>query len=145
MVEEKGVADGLLEVLSDTYSRKIFLSTRNEPKTVEEISHENGIPISTCYRRVHELIQLRMLRIVSTIITPEGKKYGRYACAIGSVKVSLSSGSLTIDIEPVSPAPEEKLHDMWLSMKREGGLNMLVHDGRQGEIVTKQNCSFGVN
>src|SRR5712692_6336803 len=44
----------LTQALSDEYSMKIILSTIPEEKSVEDLSKENDIPLSTCYRRVHE-------------------------------------------------------------------------------------------
>ena len=91
----------------------------SEAKSVEEIKHESSIPISTCYRRVHDLIDLRLLRVESTIITDAGKKFERYRSVISGATVSLLSGELVINVEMNPDAVDDKLHKMWKAMKTE--------------------------
>lgn len=81
-------------------------------KSIDEISHENLIPISTCYRRVRELVNLRLLKIEKIVITDIGKKYETYRSAVKSVTVRLVSGELWIDVA-TSDSPEERLRSMW--------------------------------
>ncbi len=56
MVVEQDRKEALLQAMANDYMRKILLSTVSCARPIEEIARENGIPISTCYRRVRELI-----------------------------------------------------------------------------------------
>ncbi len=42
---------------------KIILSTIPKEKSVEDLSKENDIPLSTCYRRVHEMLDGGLLLV----------------------------------------------------------------------------------
>ena len=61
MVVEQDRKDALLQSMADEFARKILLSTMLRAKTIQEIAEEDRIPISTCYRRVHELVSLASL------------------------------------------------------------------------------------
>jgi hypothetical protein len=122
MVEQEERKYDLLRALSDEYKRRILSSTTSCAKSMEEISRENEIPVSTCYRRVHELINLRLLRVESTIITPNGKKYETFRSVLKGVSVTLESGQLFVDVVMNPRAPEERLHSLWKSVN-EGNEN----------------------
>ena len=98
MVEEQDRKDAVLVAMSDHYMRRILAATMVEGKSIDEISKEKMIPVSTCYRRVHELVGLRLLRIERTVITDTGKKYETYRSAFRDAKVSISSGELAVEV-----------------------------------------------
>jgi hypothetical protein len=104
--------------LSDSYERKIVCATITSAKSIEQISRENEIPVSTCYRRAHELVDLHMLRIEQTIITNSGKKYETFRSNLKGAKITLTGGELSVDVEMNPPCANNKLHTMWNSMKR---------------------------
>ncbi len=116
MVLEQDRKDALLQSMADESLRKILLSTMWKAKTIHEISHENGIPVSTCYRRVHELVTLRLLRIDRTIITETGKKYELYRSTIKDARVSFSSTELSIEVTLIPREPEDRLSSLWKSV-----------------------------
>jgi hypothetical protein len=98
MVEEQDRKDAVLLAMSDPYMRKILASTMLYDKSIEEISKEKSIPLSSCYRRARELIGLRLLRIERTIITETGKKYETYRSAFSDAKISMTSGQLAVEV-----------------------------------------------
>lgn len=117
MVLEQDRKDALLQSMADESLRKILLSTMWKAKTTHEIARENGIPVSTCYRRVHELVTLRLLRIDRTIITETGKKYELYRSTIKDAKVSFSSTELSIEVTLIPREPEDRLSSLWKSVR----------------------------
>lgn len=119
LVGEEEMRNTFLKVISDEYMRRIICSTIVEAKSIEEIKQESGIPISTCYRRVHDLVNLRLLKVESTIITDMGKKFERYRSTISGATVSLLSGELTVDVEVNPKVMDDNLYKMWKSMKKE--------------------------
>jgi hypothetical protein len=115
IVVEQDRKDALLQSMADESKRKILLSTMWKVKAIHEISSESGIPISTCYRRVHELLILRLLRIDRTIISETGKKYELYRSTIKEAKVNFSSGELSVDVTLTPREPEDRLSPLWKS------------------------------
>ncbi len=117
LVQEVERKDAVLLAMSDEYMLKILCSIMSEAKSVEKISSENGIPLSTCYRRIRELLAFRLARIERTIITPGGKKYETFRSLISDAKVSFSAADLSVEITPLKISPEDKLHNMWKTAK----------------------------
>jgi DNA-binding Lrp family transcriptional regulator len=108
----------LVQGLADEYSRKIILSAIPKSKSVEEMSRENDIPLSTCYRRVHELLDAQILVIERIIVTPDGKKYELLRSAYRAVNVSFEGGAMKVDAV-VNEDVADKLKRLWLSMRTE--------------------------
>jgi len=89
----------ILEITSDLYCRKILSMLKKEPKSVVEISKETKIPISTVYRRLQTLYDIKLLRI-SGIINNRGKKTFLYKSKIKSVSSFFNGDSIEIKITP---------------------------------------------
>jgi DNA-binding Lrp family transcriptional regulator len=118
MVVEQDRKEALLQAMANGYMRKILLSTVSCARPIEEIARENGIPISTCYRRVRELIALRLLRIEKTIITDTGKKYETFRSLVKDATVSFSNcGELSVNVTMVPREPEERLTSLWKAVR----------------------------
>ena len=98
-VQESSAKDVYLEILADKYARGILEVTMDMPKSVIDLSHECGIPISTAYRRVQLLHKHRLLGI-SGSINQDGKKYFLYKSRIKSIMTCFRNGSLEVDVVP---------------------------------------------
>ncbi|HEV2138876.1 MAG TPA: hypothetical protein VGR53_08535 [Nitrososphaerales archaeon] len=106
----------LVQSIADDYSRKIVLSSIHAPKSVEDMSRENDIPLSTCYRRVHELLADQLLVVEKIIVTNEGKKYELFRSAYRAVTISFENGVMKVDAV-INEDVDEKLRRLWLSMR----------------------------
>jgi len=106
----------LVQGLADEYSRKIILSAIPASKSVEDMSRENDIPLSTCYRRVHELLDAQILVVEKIIVTPDGKKYELLRSAYRSVSVSFESGLMKMEVV-INEDVAEKLRRLWMEMR----------------------------
>ncbi|MDG6995094.1 MAG: helix-turn-helix transcriptional regulator [Nitrososphaerota archaeon] len=115
-VLDQSKAMEVIRAFSDEYSRKIILSVISKSLPVEEISKQQNIPISTCYRRIHELSSFGIIKAERTILQEDGKKYICYKSAFKSASVHLESGELTVDLIP-NRDPTEKLQDIWSAVK----------------------------
>jgi hypothetical protein len=111
MVEQQDRKEAVLKAMADPYERKILRSTITIARSIEEISQENCIPVSTCYRRVHELVTLRLLRVEHIIITSSGKKYETFRSTLKGVRINLIGGELLIDVEMNRTPSSEKLKE----------------------------------
>jgi len=89
----------ILEMISDEYSRKILSITMKEHKSVNKISEETKIPISTIYRRVQMLHDGKLLRISGTI-NENGKKTFLYKSKIKTISTFFNGDFIEIEIVP---------------------------------------------
>lgn len=106
----------LVGALADEYSRKILLSAIPVAKSVEDISKENEIPLSTCYRRVHELLDAQVILVERIIVTPDGKKYEMVRSAYRAINVAFDGGLMKVEAV-LNEDVAEKLKRLWLSMR----------------------------
>ena len=106
----------LVQGLADEYSRKILLSAIPAAKSVEDMSREDDIPLSTAYRRVHELLDAQLLVVEKIIVTADGKKYELLRSAYKAVTVNFVGGVMKVDAV-VNEDVAEKLRRMWMSMR----------------------------
>jgi hypothetical protein len=118
MIMELDKKEAVLQAVADEYERKILSSTVLRGKSIEQISAECGIPISSCYRKVHELLSLKLLRIEKITILESGKKFESFRSVIKDAVLSLSpSGELTVEVTILSRELDERLGEMWKSMR----------------------------
>ena len=115
-ITDPATAQALVQALADDYSRRIMLSSIPAAKSVEDLSKENDIPLSTCYRRVHELIDAKVLLIDRIIVTSDGKRYELIRSAYRAVQADLENGVMKVDAT-VNEDVSDKLRRLWLSMK----------------------------
>ncbi len=106
----------LVQGLADEYSRKILLSAIPAAKSVEDMSRENDIPLSTCYRRVHELLDAQILLVEKIIVTPDGKRYELLRSAYRAVNVSFDGGVMSVEAT-INEDVADKLRRLWMTMK----------------------------
>ncbi|MFQ5941665.1 MAG: ArsR/SmtB family transcription factor [Nitrososphaerales archaeon] len=90
--------DTVLKALADEYSRAIIACTMDKSKSVIDISTECNIPISTAYRRVHELEEAGLLRVHGSIVSSDGKRYYLYRSKIKAVRMIFGLDSLNMEV-----------------------------------------------
>ncbi len=99
-LQDEAAKDKVLKALADEYSRIIILSTIQKAKSAVELSSEKNLPISTVYRRLHELEEAKLVAIERSMITEDGKKFDLYRSTVASVSVSFNPGSTEVEIVP---------------------------------------------
>lgn len=109
------VATAVVQAMSDGFSRKIIASTIAEGKTIEAVSAENDIPVSTAYRRVHQLVDQGIIMVERIVLTPAGKRHSIYRSAFSEVRVELASEDICVKVAPNEDVAE-KLYQFWQSM-----------------------------
>jgi len=127
MVVEQDRKEAVLEAMANEYMRKILLSTVSNAKSVEELARENEIPVSTCYRRVRELLSLRLLRTEKTTITDTGKKFESFRSVVKDAKVNFSSSEISVEVTLVSREPDERLTTMWNSVRQGNQMQIIAN------------------
>lgn len=89
----------ILEMISDKYFKKILYVTSEKHCSVQTISKEANIPLSTVYRRLHTLIEAKLMHITGKI-SQNGRKNFFYKSKIKKIMIELDDGELKIKIIP---------------------------------------------
>jgi DNA-binding Lrp family transcriptional regulator len=116
-ITDSATAQALVQALGDEYSRRILLSAIPAAKSVEDLSKENDIPLSTCYRRVHELVDARVLVIDRMIVTNDGKRFELVRSAYRTLQVDLEDGVMKVNAT-INEDVADKLRRLWSSMRQ---------------------------
>lgn len=98
LARDSNLRKAILKALSDDYSRTIMNYTIEKPKSVVDIVRDCNIPMTTAYRRVHELEDSKILKVTGSIITDEGKKYFLYQNRLKAIYVIFGLESLDVQI-----------------------------------------------
>ncbi len=88
----------ILKALSDEYSRTIMNYAIEKPKSVVDIVKDCNIPMTTAYRRVHELEENKILKVTGSIVTDDGKKYFLYQSRLKAIYVVFGLDALDVQI-----------------------------------------------
>jgi len=96
----------MLEAYSDSFSRVILNSTIARGKSIEEITLENNIPVSTTYRRVHYLCKKGLIIVERMIITGGGKKRAIFRSTFQGAKFEFQSGGIRVVGTPNEGIPD---------------------------------------
>ena len=119
LVLEPEEKNAFLEAMADKYDRIILLCTSVKARAIEEIAKDYHIPISTCYRKVHELTSRKLLRVEKTILTDTGKKYELFRSAIIDASVRFSPGEVLVEVTPRPRESDERLTSLWRTVQKE--------------------------
>jgi hypothetical protein len=90
------MAKNVTKALSDEFSRRILLSTVAEGKTIQDISAEQSVPLSTCYRRARELVDEGLLVVERIVITGDGNRYALYRSAFKTFEMTSDLASISL-------------------------------------------------
>jgi predicted transcriptional regulator len=86
----------ILKDIADKSTYKIITSIMNQAKTVSEICHENGFPLSSVYKRIHKLRSSGIICIERISIDGKGKKVIYYKSRIKSLEFNLNQEGLLL-------------------------------------------------
>jgi len=98
LARDSNLRKAILKALSDEYSRTIMNFTIEQPKSVVDIVKGCDIPMTTAYRRVHELEENKILKVTGAIVTDDGKKYYLYQNRLKSIYVIFGLEELDVQI-----------------------------------------------
>ena len=115
-----GLATALVAAMSDEYSRRILSSAIAESKSVEEICVEQGIPQSSGYKRIRDLVGAGAMVIDKMVVPTTGKKFALYRSSFKRVDLSLENGVLSA-YAVVNPEVADKLEALRRAIKGSGG------------------------
>lgn len=100
LIKDRRLRQALLEALADEQSARILAATVYEPRSVMDLSRDEGIPSSSAYRRVHELEGDGLLVVARTILTSDGKTYSTYKATFRELSVAFQAGEIVVTATP---------------------------------------------
>jgi hypothetical protein len=119
-VDSVGSATALMDALTDECSRKIVSSTVSVGRTVEEICSDQRIPVSTCYRKVKQLVSQGVLTVERKVATGKGKGHAVYRSVFSSLRVEMKDGEVSVYVL-ANPVVAERLgHQGQVTRLKEG-------------------------
>jgi hypothetical protein len=98
VVVDVGRIDAILEAFADGWSTKIICSTIERAKTVGEICTEEGLPQSSCYKRIKRLVDDGLMIVEQRILTGDGKKSATYRSSLSFVSVKMVDGKINLRV-----------------------------------------------
>ena len=110
----------IVDALLDEYSRKILDSTIDESKSITDIMREQGIPMTSTYRRVKLLMDNKLVKVERSMVTDDGKRYFLYLSNIKDASIQFNKGELLVEITPnIREKPEDRLLRSFSTIKEE--------------------------
>ena len=110
----------IVDALLDEYSRKILDSTIDEAKSITDIMREQGIPMTSTYRRVKLLMDNKLVKVERSMVTDDGKRYFLYLSKIKDASIRFNKGELLVEITPnIREKPEDRLLRSFSTIKEE--------------------------
>lgn len=88
-----------VKAISDELSKRILVSVVSQGKTAQEISVEQALPLSSCYRRIRELVEQGLLVVERIVVTAEGKRFALYRGSFRSVEMAADFREVMVTAE----------------------------------------------
>ena len=101
----------IISILSDEQSREIIKLVSNTELTILQISTSLNIPLSTAYRKVRKLEELKIIKKTKVVRTLEGLDESYYKNWIFEIVIAYRDGELTYKLEHVKL--EDKIVRLW--------------------------------
>ena len=103
----------IARVLTDEYAERILVATSYSLMSTQELSQVYDIPIAACYRRIHELEKLGLIKCEKEITGEKGKPIKLYGSMLKRACLLFNKGSFKVRFE--IPGDDE-LHGKWIEL-----------------------------
>jgi hypothetical protein len=109
LVQSQRTKKAILSALADEEMTNILNSIMDNSKSIADITRENNIAHTTCYRKTKWLINEGLVRVDKIVITPEGKKFSLYYSVFKSVNVKYESSNVIVEAEQNSDVIKKRM------------------------------------
>ena len=99
IVQSQRAKKAILAALADEEMTKILDSVMYHSKSIADITRENNIAHTTCYRKTKWLINEGLVSVDKIVITSEGKKFSLYFSVFKSINVKYESNNVIVEAE----------------------------------------------
>jgi hypothetical protein len=89
----------ILQELADKISQKIIISTISAAKSSQQIASENALPLSSTYKKIRKLCDMKLLCVDKIEIDGSGKKVFLYKSRIRSCQFHLRQEGAVLRFE----------------------------------------------
>jgi len=107
IVGDESAKQKILSAMADPYSRKIIAATMHDAVGALTLAKECGIPVTTVYRRIEELVEAGLVASVRASRTKDGKWYDLYLSTIRRIDISSENGTLMVGLAKNEKVPEK--------------------------------------
>lgn len=87
IVQSDKERQSILNALADEHSRRILQATRYKAKSASDLMRDEGIPKTSLYRKLDELLQAGLILVDRIEVLPDGKKYELFISKYEEIKV----------------------------------------------------------
>jgi hypothetical protein len=108
----------LAQILMDEYNMKILAATSHKAKSARELAFLFDIPMASCYRKIKELVGAGLLKLDSTELSADGKRYNVYKSQIDCITMVYERGQMHLKIDMHLKPPVEIIRDMSVPTKK---------------------------
>ena len=112
---EESAKERVLSAIADEYSRRILAFTMDEPVSALQVSKASGIPNTTLYRRIEELVEAGLIASVKSGRTVDGKWHYLYRSLLRRINVSFENGEVIIDVA-INESVPDRFTKLWTSI-----------------------------
>ncbi len=99
-IREGKLKEALLQAIADKQASVILSAASWKPVSIMDLVREEGLPPSSAYRKVKELMDQGLVAVARTVVTKDGKKYDLYKGAYREITVHFRRGSIEVDVLP---------------------------------------------
>ena len=114
MNNDSGSKD-ILAVLADQSSLQIMDLLNKKELTARIISSNLNIPISSTYKKIKKLEQLKLIRITKVIRTLDGMDESFYTLSMKEIHIIFKNNTFSFDIQ--QKAFDDKIIRLWQKFK----------------------------
>jgi len=108
-------AKEILSILTDEPSLQIMKLIDKRELSARNISSTLNIPISSTYKKIKRLEELKLIRVTKVIRTLDGMDESFYTLAIKQISVTYKNDTFSFDIQ--QKAFDDKIVRLWQKFK----------------------------
>lgn|GEM_PF-713790 len=109
----------IAQLLMDEYNMKILAATSYKARSARELAFMFDIPLASCYRKLRELAAAGIMKLESTELTPDGKRYKVYRSQIDYVTLVYEKGKVSMKVDIHLKSPLEIVRNMATPLQKE--------------------------
>ena len=109
-----------MDALGDPVIRRVLSETHGGPKTVQELYQVTGIPLTTLYRKLHEMTDLDLVGVERSAITADGKRVEFYRSRLEEVQVEMKEGRFGVRARSRNLSAT-RMENLWGAVRKEAG------------------------
>ncbi len=108
----------ILALLGDPAARYLLGLLDREPRSVQQLLEANHIPQSTLYRKLHDLRELGLVGIQTSLRTADAKRLDLYRSLVEEVRVTVRGDFVDLRIQH-RDLSAERLRTLWGRLRDE--------------------------